>query len=75
VTDLIQPPAVQMNAGRIVAVGTAAFFLAFLVLLPFWSQLRAHGHEVWLWTCLAGWLLGIVGWLLMRKHRREGRTR
>jgi hypothetical protein len=73
-TDLVQPPAVQMNVGRIALVGTGLFFVAFLVLLPFWSKLRSAHHEIWLWTCLAGWLLGIIGWLLTVKHRREGRT-
>ena len=71
----MQPPAVQMNAGRIALVGTAIYFVAFLALLPFWSWLQRNGVEGWLWTCLAGWLLGIAGWLLIRKHRREGRTR
>jgi uncharacterized membrane protein YfcA len=73
--ELVQPPAVQMNASRVAAVGTAVFFVAFVVLLPFSARLRAHGHEIWLWTCLAGWLLGILGILLSVKHRREGRTR
>jgi hypothetical protein len=74
-SDLVRPPAVQMNAGRIAAVGTVMFFVAFLALLAFWGRLQAHGHEIWLWTCLAGWLLGIAGWLLILKHRRQGRTR
>jgi uncharacterized membrane protein YfcA len=73
-TDLKQPPAVQMNARRIAAVGTALFFVAFVVLLPFWGWLHRHDHVTWLWTCLAGWLLGIGGFLLAGKHRREGRT-
>ncbi len=74
-TQLVQPPAVRMNVGRIAAAGTVVFFLVFVALLPFWGWLQAHGHEMWLWTCLAGWLLGIAGWLLAAKHRREGRTR
>jgi hypothetical protein len=70
----VQPPAVQINARRIVAIGTAAFFLAFLVLLPFYSWLGRHDHRVWLWTCLAGAGLGVIGYAIMRRHRDAGRT-
>jgi Na+-driven multidrug efflux pump len=69
-----RPDAVQTDPRRIVAVGMALFFVAFLALLPFYTWLGTHHHRVWLWTALAGWLLGFVGWALMRKHRREGRT-
>ena len=69
-----RPAAVQTDPRPVVAVGTALFFLGFLVLLPFWGWLGEHGHRVWLWTCLAGWVLGLVGWALLGKHRREGRT-
>jgi uncharacterized membrane protein YfcA len=72
--ELVQPPAVQMNTRRIVAVGTALFFIAFVVLLPFYGWLGQHHHRLWLWTCLAGWVLGHIGWWLVRKHRRDGRT-
>jgi hypothetical protein len=71
---LVQPPAAQMNTRRIVAVGTGLFFLAFLALLPFYRWLGEHHHRVWLWTCLAGALLGIAGWSIMVKHKHEGRT-
>ncbi|MDT4962408.1 MAG: hypothetical protein QOF87_2055 [Pseudonocardiales bacterium] len=72
--ELVQPPAVQINARRIVAIGTALFFLGFLVLLPFYGWLGRHDHRLWLWTCLAGALLGVLGYSIMRRHRREGRT-
>jgi hypothetical protein len=71
---LVQPPAVQINARRIVAIGTALWFAAFVVLLPFYGWLGRHDHRVWLWTCLAGWILGLVGYSIMRRHRAEGRT-
>ena len=72
--ELVQPPAVQINARRIVAIGTALFFLGFLVLLPFYGWLGRHDHRLWLWTCLAGALLGVLGYSIMRRHRSEGRT-
>jgi len=71
---LIQTPPVQMNTRRIVVVGTAIWFVAFVVLLICWHWTSDHHHRDWLWTCLAGWALGIVGYALMLKHRREGRT-
>jgi hypothetical protein len=71
---LVQAPPVQMNARRIAAVGTAIWFVAFVVLLPFYGWLGRHGHRIWLWTCLAGWVLGVLGWLLISRHRRLGRT-
>jgi hypothetical protein len=71
---LAQPPAVRINARRIVAIGTAMWFAAFVVLLPFYGWLGRHEHRVWLWTCLAGWILGLVGYSIMRRHRAEGRT-
>lgn len=71
---LVRPPAVQIDARKVVRAGTAAWLLAFLVLLPFYGWLGRHDHRVWLWTCLAGAVLGVVGYMLMVKHRREGRA-
>lgn len=71
---LVTPPPVQMNARRIVAVGTVIWFVAFVALLPFYGWLGRHGHHIWLWTCLAGWILGVLGWSIMRRHRSMGRT-
>jgi hypothetical protein len=65
---------VQIDARRVVAVGTLAWLVGFLALLPFYGWLGDHGHRVWLWTCLAGAALGVLGYLLMAKHRREGRA-
>jgi MFS family permease len=62
-----------VNARKVVLLGTAAFFIAFLVLLPFWSWLSDHGHRVWLWTALAGWILGLAALPLIGKHSSEGR--
>lgn len=71
---LVRPPAVEVNSRRVVLIGTAIWFVAFVVLLPFYGWLGRHDHRVWLWTCLAGWVLGLCGAALMRKHRSEGRT-
>jgi Protein of unknown function (DUF2530) len=72
--ELVQPPAVQIDARRIMAVGTALFLVGFLVLLPFYGWLGRHDHRIWLWTCLAGAILGVPGYAIMRRHRGQGRT-
>jgi hypothetical protein len=72
--ELVTPPAVQINTRRIVLIGTVLWFVAFVALLPFYGWLGRHDHRIWLWTCLAGWLLGLVGSALMLRHRRLGRT-
>jgi hypothetical protein len=74
VPDLVTVPAVQVNARRIVAAGTVMWFVAFAVLLPFWSRLGHDHHRIWLWTCLAGGLLGLFGLTIMTRHRGMGRT-
>ncbi len=63
----------SVDARKVVLVGAALFFVAFVVLLPFWSWLGRHDHRVWLWTALAGWLMGMAAMPLIRKHTGEGR--
>ncbi|PZS16164.1 MAG: DUF2530 domain-containing protein [Pseudonocardiales bacterium] len=72
--ELVQPPAVQINVRRLTAIGTVLFFAGFVGLLPFYGWLGRHDHRVWLWTCLAGAILGLLGYSIMRRHRGEGRT-
>jgi hypothetical protein len=62
-----------VNARTVVLIGTVAFAIAFLGLLPWWTWLGEHGHRVWLWTALAGFLLGAAAFPLIRKHSDEGR--
>jgi hypothetical protein len=71
---LVQPPAAQIDTGRIVVVGTAIWFVGFLALLPFYGWLGRHDHRIWLWTCLAGWILGLIGYAIIGRHRRMGRA-
>lgn len=37
------------------------WFIAFIVLLFFIPELRDQGKMIWLWTTLAGWILGFFG--------------
>lgn len=41
--------------------GTILWFVLFLVQLPFYGWFDDHGHLWWLWTCLAGGGLGLIG--------------
>lgn len=69
-------PAVQpldVTGTRTVTVGVALWALAFVALLPFYDTLRHDGHVWWLWTCVAGFGLGLLGRAYCR--RREQRLR
>lgn len=55
------PPVKGAGLAHVVVPGTAAWFVAFVVLLLMIPTLRDHGAMLWLWTALAGFLLGFVG--------------
>lgn len=59
----------DVDGVRTLQVGTAIWAVAFLLLLPFYSQLSDHGHLWWLWTCAAGFGLGTFGWDHCRRRR------
>jgi len=63
----------SVDARKVVLAGIMLFTATFLVLLPFWSWLGRHDHRVWLWTALAGALLGLAALPLIHKHTGEGR--
>jgi len=74
--DRPAPEPLDVDAARVVAAGTILWFVGFLVLLPFRDRLAAAGHEVWLWTCLAGVGLGLIGLpLCLRQRTRARRAR
>ena len=66
----IDPPMVPFALG-----GMAGFAVAGLILLLFRDTLAEHGHENWLWICLAGFLLGFPGTATMIVHDRHRRRR
>ncbi|HVQ90435.1 MAG TPA: DUF2530 domain-containing protein [Mycobacteriales bacterium] len=67
--DRTTPEPLDVDAVWPVAAGTALWFLGFLVLLPFRQRLIDHGHELWLWTCLAGGGLGLIGLPMCLRQR------
>jgi len=60
----------DVDGVRTTEVGTALWLVGFLALLPFWGTLQANGRTWWLWTCLAGFGLGLFGLEYCRRRRR-----
>jgi hypothetical protein len=67
----VQP--LDVTGTRTVTVGVVAWALAFFALLPFYGTLRDDGNGWWLWTCVAGFGLGLLGRAYCK--RREQRLR
>jgi len=63
----------DVDGVRTVAVGAVLWLVAFVLLLPFYGSLQESGRTWWLWTCLAGFGLGMFGveYCRRRKRRRE----
>jgi hypothetical protein len=59
----------DLDGVRTVEVGTLAFLIGFLALLPFYGSLSDDGRTWWLWTCLAGFGLGLFGIEYCRRRR------
>ena len=63
------PEPLEANDVAIVTGGTIVWFLGFLALIPFQTQLSHAGHGLWSWTCLAGAGLGLIGIWYCRARR------
>ena len=59
----------DVDGVRTIEVGTLAWLIGFVALLPFYSRLEDDGHTWWLWTCLAGFGLGLFGLEYCRRRR------
>lgn len=60
----------DVDGVRTVEVGVGLWLLGFLALLPFYGRLEASGNVWWLWTCLAGFGLGLFGLEYCRRRRK-----
>lgn len=58
------PPPLEVDTFALVMIGNALWLIAFVVLLFF-----RDGHGLWLQTCAAGFLLGMLGAFLSRTRR------
>ncbi|HSE71756.1 MAG TPA: DUF2530 domain-containing protein [Nocardioidaceae bacterium] len=59
----------DVDGVRTVAVGTGLWLVALIMLLPFYGRLEDSDRLWWLWTCVAGFGLGIIGWDYCRRRR------
>jgi hypothetical protein len=64
----------DLDGTRTVAVGSGLFLLAFVVMLPFYDRLDDAGRSWWVWSCLCGFVLGVIGaaYCRRRRNRRVG---
>ena len=69
------PEPLDVDVTKIVLAGTALWAVAFVVLLTQRDRLADAGREWWLWTCVAGVALGLLGALLASRARRASRRR
>lgn len=63
----------DVDGVRTLEVGTALWLVAFVALLPFYKSLQDDGRLWWLWTCLAGFGLGLIGLEYCRRRRAARR--
>ncbi len=59
----------DVDGVRTLLVGSIMWAVAFVMLLPFSGRLREDGQLWWLWTCVAGFGLGLLGWDFCRRRR------
>ena len=59
----------DVDGVRTVAVGSALWLVAFVAMLPFLGTLESNGRLSWLWTCIAGLGLGLIGLEYCRRRR------
>ena len=64
----------DVDGVRTVAVGTVLWLVAFVLLLPFYGRLQETDRVWWLWTCVAGFGLGVIGWDHCRRRRNRRRA-
>jgi len=60
----------DVDGVRTVAVGSALWIVALIAMLPFIGTLRDNGQLSWLWTCIAGFGLGLLGLEYCRRRRK-----
>ena len=63
------PEPLDVDAVRVVTAGTVLWALAGLTLLFFHDWLQNTGREWWLWACVAGAGLGVLGVVYCRRRR------
>lgn len=65
----VQP--LDLNGVRTMGFGALAWLVAFALLVPFYPTLQANDRVWWLWTCCAGFGLGLIGVGYCRRRRTQ----
>lgn len=60
-----------VNLVRLLWIGTVLWAVGFIALLPFMDQLGEEGRTWWLWACLSGVGIGLVGVEWARRAARH----
>jgi len=60
----------DIDGVRTMAVGAALWLVAFVMLLPFYGSLEENDKTWWLWTCIAGFGVGMFGVEYCRRRKR-----
>ena len=63
-----EPPPLRVRTTRVVEVGIAVWALALVVTLLV-PGLHTGARHWWPWTCVAGIVLGFIGWSYVRRGR------
>jgi drug/metabolite transporter (DMT)-like permease len=72
--SLPAPPPLEANDQLVTAVFTAAWAVALVVLLVLRSQIPP-GERWWIWTCVAGVVMGLFAlWYVPRLKRARARS-
>lgn len=66
----VQP--LDVGGVRTMLVGTIAWGIAVVVMLPFWATLRDSGRSWWMWTAMAGFGIGLLGLEYCRTRASHG---
>lgn len=61
----------DVDGVRTLTVGCILWALATIALLPFYGRLEEDGNLWWLWTCVAGFGLGLYGLEYCRRRRKS----
>ena len=64
-----EPEPFETDAVKVAVVGTVLWAVAFVALLPFSGRLADDGRGWWVWTCLAGFGIGLLGIEYCRRRR------
>jgi Protein of unknown function (DUF2530) len=67
----VDPEKLDVDGVPMVVIGTVLWGIALVLTIVFRHTLSDHHHGWWVWTCLAGFTLGLIGIPYMRRFQRR----